>query len=758
MEHQYRYRDNSDVERPKLALDKVELHKDKVLGIGAYGKVCRARYNCLPCAAKIIHETLYWPPNTPLPQYQYHSGQRLPLERFEQEIEFLGRISHPNIVHHIGVYRDPETLGPVLLMELLKCNLTDFLQKNPSGMPLSYCTQVNISHDVSLALAYLHSVGISHRDLSSNNILMGRGDIAKVSDFGMAKLNAESGQRSQPPHLTTCPGTEAYMPPEAVEDKPRYTEKIDCFSFGVVVIQIMTRLYPAPGDRRKKMHIDHPDIPVKDIEVPVKEIDRRQNHITKIEPNHPLLSIALRCLADVPNERPTATNMCEEIEKLKESQEYNDESLIREQPLCDLTTSSYQDQELKKQQYQEERNECVQTSSSYPIEDDYVVVGESGHENESNDEQATASGEDQKQLPVSEYGKGHFEEETGNESEENQATPNTSGGNLKFNWKRGAEAPSEMYRYSNSVIYKDTAYILPANMRKIFAYNTTDRLWSHHASSPYLGSSLSVINDHLTTIGGKRVEMGYRYALNTTAGYASSYTDRLCTYAKQTGSKEVWSEKFPRMPTKRAFTTALNTEANVIVAGGVGGDILSTIEILNTITLQWMTAAEMDLPQPMWAVSATLCGDNVYVLGGVDRNGAGLSAVYKCSLETLLQCCRPNSLSSLLSSVFTLKKPMISIWEKIENLSVTLSTSASVNGHLLAIGGKDCSSSKSASRIHLYDESEDRWIPIDHLPTPVPRYSCFVFNHPENESLLHIVGGKTSGERLTKEMNLAFIY
>ena len=53
-----------------------------------------------------------------------------------------------------------------------------------------------------------------------------------------------------------CPGTDVYMPPEAIKDKPVYTEKIDCFSFGVIAVQIITRQFPKPGDHRKKIHIN----------------------------------------------------------------------------------------------------------------------------------------------------------------------------------------------------------------------------------------------------------------------------------------------------------------------------------------------------------------------------------------------------------------------------------------------------------------------------------------------------------------------
>ena len=70
------------------------------------------------------------------------------------------------------------------------------------------------------------------------------GDVrAKVTDFGMASL-------IDPKHLsklthTMCPGTDVYMPPEAIDDPPVYTEKIDCFAFGVILVQILTQLFPS---------------------------------------------------------------------------------------------------------------------------------------------------------------------------------------------------------------------------------------------------------------------------------------------------------------------------------------------------------------------------------------------------------------------------------------------------------------------------------------------------------------------------------
>ena len=104
---------------------------------------------------------------------------------------------------------------------------------------------------------------------------------AKVTDFGMARLDDQNPQATQLT-FTMCPGTDVYIPPEAVVDKPVYTEKIDCFSFGVIIVQTIIQEFPKPGDRRKRIQMNQPGLPPI-VEVPISEIER-QNHITEIDP------------------------------------------------------------------------------------------------------------------------------------------------------------------------------------------------------------------------------------------------------------------------------------------------------------------------------------------------------------------------------------------------------------------------------------------------------------------------------------------
>ena len=170
---------------------------------------------------------------------------------------------------------------------------------------------MNLSHDIALALFYLHSNGIVHRDLSSNNVLLDRGSRAKVTDFGMVKLYDVNHSTAQHTPLTLCPGTLEYMSPEALSEPPVYTDKLDSFSFGVLCIQIMTQQSPDPGHHFKIIEINDPRAPSGKVQVEVPEVKRRKSHISisLIEPAHPLLTIALDCLRDTDRERPS----CQEL-------------------------------------------------------------------------------------------------------------------------------------------------------------------------------------------------------------------------------------------------------------------------------------------------------------------------------------------------------------------------------------------------------------------------------------------------------------
>ena len=280
---------------------KFEIFFNNPLGSGAYGAVYQAKCDKLPCAAKILHSSFGYSKET--------------LDRFRQECEFLESIKHPNIVQFLGLCTDPKSGQTALIMELMDESLTNFLGRHKALGNVPYHKQINISHDIVLALHYLHTNGIIHRDLSSNNVLLLGGCIAKVTDLGVSKLK-DALQQQQ---MTQCPGSPVYMPPEALRLQPVYTEQIDSFSFGVLVIQIHTCRFPNPDPH--EVQIADAASPTGFVSMPVRESDRRSNDIACI-PDNPLKAIALQCIEDIPKKRLSSADLCDKLEMLKSSPEY----------------------------------------------------------------------------------------------------------------------------------------------------------------------------------------------------------------------------------------------------------------------------------------------------------------------------------------------------------------------------------------------------------------------------------------------------
>ena len=272
--------------------------------MGAYGQVCKAMLGELPCAAKLLHSTIVDPTR--------------PRNRvlFERECRFLSQIHHPNIVQYLGVSQDSSTGLPILLMELMDDSLTHFLEQSEVRLP--YHVQVNINYDIAQALAFLHANQILHRDLSSNNVLLiGDGARAKVTDFGMSKLTTLHSRMTP---LTACPGTPAYMSPEAMLDPPVYTEKLDCFQAGVLMVQTITHKFPDPGPSMNRVRDDRSRTGW--INVPVPETERRENHLRLVTATHPMYPLIVDCLKDTDTQRPSAQQICHRLSGLRDTPQY----------------------------------------------------------------------------------------------------------------------------------------------------------------------------------------------------------------------------------------------------------------------------------------------------------------------------------------------------------------------------------------------------------------------------------------------------
>ena len=144
----------------------------------------------------------------------------------------------------------------------------------------------------------------------------------------MSKM-VEANPRMTRSKITQCPGTPVFMPPEALCAKPRYSDKLDTFSAGVLIIQIITRTFPAPTDA--EIVVEDPSSPFGEKVIPVLELERRKKDIDKVPSDHSLLPIARHCIKNISKERPTAAQLCRSLEQLKAAQAYEDSKAAENQ-------------------------------------------------------------------------------------------------------------------------------------------------------------------------------------------------------------------------------------------------------------------------------------------------------------------------------------------------------------------------------------------------------------------------------------------
>ena len=739
----------------------VQLLKDQILGIGSYGKVCKAKCDDLSCAAKLIHETLFDPTSQQLIVSQRE--HRLPMRRFEQECEFLSTIRHPHIVLYLGIYEDPDNGLPALLMELMDSSLTHFLESSPQPVP--YHVEVNICHNISLALSFLHSNNIIHRDLSSNNVLLIGNVRAKVTDFGMARLH-DLNPRETRPTFTICPGTDVYMPPEAVREDPVYTEKIDCFSFGVIIIQMLSRQFPKPSNRKKQVPISLPGLPSDTMaEISIPETARRQNHISTIDPNLPLLQVALDCLQDRDVERPSAQQLCERIAALKEDPRYSESVRVGQTvSTTEQGESDDRDGELRSQRQQcneevEALQHVIQSQLSMLAEKDETIDQTIIQKDQAlrQKDEIIAAGQQQLKEQINECyqlemeknqlieDKGRLERQLGNVNQQleereqtiakfqkqiaelerlqQRSTANTSPGlkrqssgtgNIKpvLTWREGDKALHEISCYYNNVAVDcSTLYILCSNNIIVYSYTISTCKWSQLPNSPTYNCPIVIVNNHLTLVGGD------------TSFIHHDITNQLHSFTGE-GSDSRWTKIFPPMPTKRYKSTALCIGTVLIVAGGTTENLssLKTIEVMSIETEQWSTAA--DLPKPQSYAPAAICGEHIYILGE--------SVMYTCSITTLILSCK-----SFLARLRNYRDT--GVWKEIAIPPVNNTVCVSIYDRLLTIGGRDSDKQPTAA-IHMYDPAIDSWEVISHMA--IPRWNCIAAVLPNMQ--LMVVGGKTS--------------
>ncbi|XP_043967793.1 LIM domain kinase 2 [Gambusia affinis] len=175
---------------------------------------------------------------------------------FLKEVKVMRSLDHPHVLKFIGVLYKDKRLN--LITEFIEGGtLKDFI-RDMDVFP--WQQRVSFAKSIASGMAYLHSMSIIHRDLNSHNCLVKLDNTVVVADFGLSRLIVEEKVKPPPEKPSTkkrvlrridrkkrytVVGNPYWMAPEMLNGK-RYDEKVDIFSFGIVLCEIIGKVYADP--------------------------------------------------------------------------------------------------------------------------------------------------------------------------------------------------------------------------------------------------------------------------------------------------------------------------------------------------------------------------------------------------------------------------------------------------------------------------------------------------------------------------------
>ncbi|CAN4077183.1 unnamed protein product [Withania somnifera] len=223
---------NSDFRYRKYTIEEIEAATDyfaqsRKIGEGGYGPVYKCYLDHTPVAVKVLR-----PDAT--------HGR----EQFQQEIEVLSCIRHPNMVLLLGAC--PE-YGCLVYEYMSNGSLDDRLFHKGKTPTLSWQQRFRIAAEIATGLLFLHQSKpepLVHRDLKPGNILLDRNFVSKISDVGLARLVPPSVADTVTQYrMTSTAGTFCYIDPE-YQQTGMLGVKSDVYSLGIIFLQILTARSP----------------------------------------------------------------------------------------------------------------------------------------------------------------------------------------------------------------------------------------------------------------------------------------------------------------------------------------------------------------------------------------------------------------------------------------------------------------------------------------------------------------------------------
>ncbi|CAL9202077.1 unnamed protein product [Musa hybrid cultivar] len=222
----------SEIHYRKYSIDEIEVATNFFssalkVGEGGYGPVFRATLDHTQVAIKVLRPDA-------------SQGRK----QFQQEVEILSCIRHPNMVLLLGAC--PE-YGCLVYEYMDYGSLEDRLLRRGNTPPIPWATRFKIAAEIATALLFLHQTKpepLVHRDLKPANILLDHNYVSKISDVGLARLVPASVADSVTQYrITSTAGTLCYIDPE-YQQTGMLGVKSDIYSLGIMLLQIITAKPP----------------------------------------------------------------------------------------------------------------------------------------------------------------------------------------------------------------------------------------------------------------------------------------------------------------------------------------------------------------------------------------------------------------------------------------------------------------------------------------------------------------------------------
>uniref|UniRef100_A0A286XAK7 non-specific serine/threonine protein kinase n=1 Tax=Cavia porcellus TaxID=10141 RepID=A0A286XAK7_CAVPO len=288
-----------------LENSKLEHSEDEssILGQGGSGTVIyRARYQGQPVAVKRFHIKKFKnfanaPADTMLRHLRATDAMKN-FSEFRQEASMLHALQHPCIVALVGISIHPLCFALELApLSSLNTVLSENA-KDSSFMPLGHMLTQKIAYQIASGLAYLHKKNIIFCDLKSDNILVWSLDVKehiniKLSDYGISRQSFHEGALG-------VEGTPGYQAPEI---RPRivYDEKVDMFSYGMVLYELLSGQRPALGHHQLQI--------AKKLSKGIRPILGQPEEVQF----HRLQALMMECWDTKPEKRPLALSVVSQM-------------------------------------------------------------------------------------------------------------------------------------------------------------------------------------------------------------------------------------------------------------------------------------------------------------------------------------------------------------------------------------------------------------------------------------------------------------